>query len=74
MEQWGKNCPPFILGARKIMLWVKGIEKAFHDLMDKLPAAALEKLIQVWWDKQNVPLGNEQSTWQNRKIELWLYG
>lgn len=30
------------------MLWVKGIEKAFHDLMDKLPAAALEKLIQVW--------------------------
>lgn len=31
------------------MLWVKGIEKkAFHDLMDKLPAAALEKLTQVW--------------------------
>lgn len=49
MEQRGKHCPPFILGARKIMLWVEGIEKGIsHDLMDKLPAAALEKLIKVW--------------------------
>ncbi|XP_074424775.1 uncharacterized protein LOC141735620 [Larus michahellis] len=55
VEQWEDRTLPRNLGAKRNLLWTEGVKEGIpQDVMDGLPAAALEKLFGAWKDQRKL--------------------